>query len=123
MAQKHVSYWDISSAYPYFQKILKLDTENEHGYHEKATGYSAGYELMQNKNDVPILEFIKTSSNKELLSLGFRQLFRFYKSEKNQQKLSAAFEMAFSNFPKNTNYMNDYAWYIYENKIVDKYDR
>jgi tetratricopeptide (TPR) repeat protein len=123
LAKKYISHWDIFSAYPYFQNILKLDTENKYSYHEEATGYSAGFELIQNKNDEAILKFLNTSSNEKLLSLGFKQLFRFYKREKNQQKLSEAYETAFIKFPKNTDYMNDYAWYIYENKSVDKYER
>lgn len=123
LARKHVSHWNVNSAYPYFQNILKLDAEDKNGYHEEATGYSAAHELMSNYNDEPILKFLNSSTHKELLSLGFRQLFRFYKREKNQQKLSDAYELAFIKFPQNASNMNDYAWYIYENKIVNKYKR
>lgn len=69
-----------------------------------------------------MLKFLNTSENEKLISLGFRHLIRFYKNEKNQKNLFDVFEMALNKFPENTGYMNDCAWYIYENKLVDKYE-
>jgi tetratricopeptide (TPR) repeat protein len=123
LAMKYVSRWEGEHSKPYFERILALDPEDKYGYQEETKCYLAVYEIRFNKNPLPILNFLNKSNNEELLELGYSNVIRFYNNEKNQEKLLETFEKVVTLFSQNSSYLNQYAWYIYENKISDRYDR
>jgi len=116
-----VDIWESRDSKPYFEKILSLDPENKNGHNDEANGYLAYIELFTKNNDEPLWNFLNTCQNEDLLKMGFRPLIRYYKNEKMQEKLMNAYDLVFTKLPENADYMNDYAWYVYENKLQDKY--
>jgi tetratricopeptide (TPR) repeat protein len=123
LAMKYVARWEGELAKPYFEKILTLDPENVKGYQEEAICYLAVYEVRVSKNPIPLHNFLKTTKNEKLIDIGYNNLIRYFSGEKDQIKLLEAFEAVVTELPRDAGYLNRYAWYIYENKLAEKYNR
>lgn len=121
MAKKYIARWEGEKAVPYFQRILFYDKEDKAGYHEETNCYMGIYEARYNKNPLPLQNFMYETKNSEFMRMAYNYLNRFYKNEENTEKLIGVFDFAVENFPGDASILNDYAWYIYENKITDKY--
>ncbi|OGB68981.1 MAG: hypothetical protein A2Y94_10060 [Caldithrix sp. RBG_13_44_9] len=108
---------------PYYTTILELDPKDTFGYGEEARGYLAAIQLWETGNDLPLLEQLSIAKNPELVKQGYNILIRHYEKNKQPEKLLSAYEDALQKLPEDYNLMNGYAWYIYENKLNDKYTR
>ncbi len=123
LAKKYIDRWESADAQPYFSRILELDPQDEHGYNEECHGYIAVHLLNTTDNDQPLIGWLDQSTNNIHLERGFNSLIRFYQRKEMQDKLLGIYEQAVRRLPENTDFMNGYAWYIYEQKLKDRYSR
>jgi len=123
LAKKYTSRWELAKAQPYFSRIIELDPQDLHGYNEECRGYIAINTLNTLDDDQPLIDWLKQSTNKAHLERGYNSLIRFYRRKEMQDKLLAAYEQVVRRLPENADFMNDCAWYIYLQKIKDRYEQ
>lgn len=123
LAQKYAGRWEGDNAVPYFEKVLKLDPEDNKGHKTESLFQLAVYEARVRKNIEPLQKFMAGEPGENYLLPGYENILNYYRREKNNEKRIQTYEIAISKIPENTNLMNGYAWFIYENKLTDKYDR
>ena len=122
MAKKHTDRWELEKSKKYFEKVLQLDPEDRLGYSEESRGYLATQHLYDTGDDGPILELLRQTSNTESINKGYQVLIRYYKSRKINENVVNTYENALKRLNDDSNLMNGYAWYVYENKLADRYE-
>ncbi len=123
LAQKYAGRWEGDNALPYFEKVLTLDPDDHRGHKTESLFQLAVYEARVRKNIEPLQKFMAVEINEKYLQAGYSNIIRYYLRNKNNNKLIEIYEIAISKMPEAANVMNEYAWFIYKNKIKDKYDR
>lgn len=123
LAKKYTSRWELSEAQPYYSRILALDPRDQHGYNEECRGYIAINTLNTLDDDKPLIAWLNQSTNKAHLERGYNSLIRYYRRKEMQDKLLATYEQVIKRLPENTDFMNDCAWYIYQQKLKDRYEQ
>jgi len=123
LARKYIGRWESAEAQPYLEKVLELDPRDAYGHNEECRGYIAVYILRTTGDDQPLIHLLDHSSDQAHLEEGFNALIRYYQQKEMQAKLFRAYEQAIQKLPENTDFMNGYAWYIYEQKAKDRYEQ
>jgi len=123
VAKRYTDRWELEEAQPYFKRILELDPQDTHGYDEESHGYIAVNHLNITGDDQPMIDLLNLSDNKIYLKQGYDVLIRHYRRKEMPDKLLWVYEQAVSRLPENADFMNAYAWHIYEQKLTDRYDR
>jgi tetratricopeptide (TPR) repeat protein len=123
MAKKYEDRRESTLAQPYYANVLKLDPDDQFGYATDCNEYMAVHQLFTNGDDVPLVTLLKEISEEKYIDLGYDALIEYYERNHLQEKTLSAFEAVIEILPENADYMNRYAWYIYENKIKDQYDK
>jgi Tfp pilus assembly protein PilF/thioredoxin-related protein len=123
LAMKYMSRWERSKAKSYFLKTLELDPDNEKGYKAVAMFNLAAIDVRLKKN-VSLLEtFMKNNTDKRFYEPGYKSMIRFYSKAKDTEKVMEIYETALEKLGANADYMNRYAWFIYKNRLKEKYSR
>ena len=123
LAKKHKSRDENDLAQPYFEKVLKLDPDDSVGFGTESRGYLTVYHLYKTGEDQPLIQILNEPAAAPYLELGYNALLRYYSRNNQYDKASAIYEDILKKFSLHTNYMNGYAWFIYQNKIRKKYER
>ena len=119
LAEKMWEKGEIEEAMPYYEK-LKSITKNPQLL--QVSKLRLGQYQLQNDNPDYLELLIANKDLKEgYLQEAFQNLLNYYGSI-NKQKTMETFEKALKAFPGDVNVMNNYAWYIYTQKIKDKYE-
>ncbi len=122
LAKKYTDRMENNKAVKYYRNILKLDPKDEQGFGETSSFHIATYEIWNNNNDAPLLDFLKNSDNNDLLSDGYFNLIDYYNNKKDTVRVYETFEKAVAALPQNAQLKNQYAWSIYEDKLKEKYN-
>jgi tetratricopeptide (TPR) repeat protein len=123
LAKKHVSRWEGEQAKPYFENVLKLDPENEKGFKTESIFNLALYETRYEKNAEPLIKFMTQNSDEKYYEQGYYNLLGYYKKTKDQDGLVKTYETMVTKMDSDAGLYNQYAWFIYQEKMKDKYDR
>jgi tetratricopeptide (TPR) repeat protein len=123
LASKYTSRWELAEAQPYFSRILELDLQDLHGYNEECRGYIAINILNTLDDDKPLITWLDHSVNQAHLERGYNSLLRFYRRKEMQDRLLAMYEQVVKRMPENAAFMNDFAWYIYQQKLKGRYEQ
>jgi tetratricopeptide (TPR) repeat protein len=123
LGKKYASRWEWENAQPYFSKVLTLDPNDEKGFKTESMCNLAIIEAMVNKKIEPLLSFIDSNTNERLWEPAYYTLLRYYLREKDTGKVIDTYEGALKRIPGNMDLIIDYARYISQNKIKDKYER
>lgn len=123
LARKYISRWEREKAHPYFTRVLELDPDDEKGFKDESTFQLAVYEARNKKNIEPLESFMASNTDERFFEEGYFNLVRFYRNEKNTDKLIEIYEEGIGKMPAHAGALNQYAWFIYENKIKEKYVR
>jgi tetratricopeptide (TPR) repeat protein len=123
LGKKYVSRWERKNGVPYFEKVLQLDPEDEKGYKAESTCQIAVNEARVNNNIEPLLTFMANNPDERFYNLGYSTILRCYKRAKDEEKVIGTYEEALKKMPSDAGWMNDYAKYIFANKIENMYDR
>ncbi len=123
LAKKHESRDENDLAQPYFEKVLELDPEDKAGFSTESRGYLALYHLYKTGEDQPLIQILDEPTAAPYLERGYNALLRYYSRKNQYDKASATYEKILNRFSRHADYMNRYAWFIYQNKIREKYKR
>jgi tetratricopeptide (TPR) repeat protein len=122
MAKKHISRGERDLAMPYFSNVLKLDSLNTYGHNEESRGFLAVFHLWETGEDQPLQLLLTGTKHREYLEKGYNELIRYHKRHNNQEPYLDACEKMLQIFPERIDVMSNCAWYIYKNRIMEKYD-
>jgi tetratricopeptide (TPR) repeat protein len=123
LGKKYASRWEWENAQPYFSKVLTLDPNDEKGFKTESMCNLAIIEARVKKNVEPLLSFIENNTDKRFWEPAYYNLLGYYMREKDTGKVIDTYEGALKKIPGNTDLLIDYARYISQNKVKDKYDR
>lgn len=122
LAQKHVSRWEGNQAKPYFKNVLKLDPNDEKGFKTESIFNIALYDARFEKNVKPLLKFMAQNSDEKYYEKGYYNLLGYYKKTKDQDGMVKTYESMVKKMAANAGLYNQYAWFIYEERMKNKYD-
>jgi len=123
IAYKYADRQENEKALNYFSKVVEMDAKRESAFIEEASFNIALFKTKIQKNEEPLVAYLKNCKSAEYKEKTYNQLIRFHKRQKKPEKVLALYEEAISVFPENTSMMNGYAWYIFTQKIPEKYTR
>ncbi len=122
LAQKYLGRYEQELAQKYIIKTLQLDPEDIKGYREDCLFSSATYAMYHEDNLEKMNRFMDSNPSKEFQLKAYDNLIRFYSSNGKKSKVLETYKKTLELSPESTDLMNGYGWYVYENKIVDKYE-
>ncbi|MCI0516108.1 tetratricopeptide repeat protein [candidate division KSB1 bacterium] len=123
LATKYVARWEREKAVPFFQQILALDPQNKWQHHADCHFELAVNDARANDNILPLETFMRQNPDPKFLEPGYGSLIRYYQNKKNIPKLVETYEAAYQKLPPDAGHFNEYAWFIYEHKLKEKYVR
>ena len=107
---------------PYYEKILALDPDDTYGYRAESVGVLAVLDLYEHGDEQPLMDLLHGNRDPEQLRKGYDTLIRYYKAKGIKEKVLSAYDSVIVNLPENTGLLNGYAWYVYEQKIEERYE-
>ncbi len=123
VAVRYVARYQREFAQRYWNNILKFDPENIAGYTEEAKFHSALYAATEKADPEPLQNFIAKTDNAEYLKTGYVSLIRYYESQGEAKHALQLYAKALEKFPNSVDLLNGCAWFIYEQKLRDEYER
>jgi tetratricopeptide (TPR) repeat protein len=123
LAKKYVSRWEGEQAKPYFETVLKLDPQNEKGFKTESVFNLALYETRYKKNAEALIKFLTQNSDEKYYEQGYSNLLGYYKKTKDQESMVKTYETMVTKMDADAGLYNQYAWFIYQERKKDKYDR
>ncbi|MCP4152210.1 MAG: thioredoxin fold domain-containing protein [bacterium] len=121
LGKRYADRWEAEKANLYFVKVLKLDPSDEKGFKSESMYMVSAIEYWAKKNIEPLKSFVTVNTDKRFFKPSYDILIRFYTGKKEFAKAAEMYEVAISKLSEDTFLMNDYAWYIYKNRLKDKY--
>ena len=123
VARKNLERNEDSTAHGLFTQILNLDPADEKGYQGESQYRTSVYQLRRHDNPAPINAFLDEAKATDYLAPAYSRLARYYAKSEMQDKMFATYERGIQALPDNANFMNGYAWYIFEKEVAGKYTR
>jgi len=114
---------DYPAMRQYAGTILKLDPENKQGKRYEMQYYIALGDFKTSGEVAALKKFIAGCSDEQWLQQAYNNIIRFYSKKQDQPNVLATYEAALEKLPQSADLMNGYAWYIFENKVSEKYAR
>jgi thioredoxin-related protein len=121
VAMRYVDRGQGLKAPPYFSKVLELDPGDKKGYAEEATFAIAVSDMWTKDELEPLASFLQTTTNQKLLWDGYNYVFKYNRNRENHVAAVAAYAKILELRPGNADKLNACAWYIYQNKVSEKY--
>lgn len=122
LASKYIRRHETDKAMEYYNIILEKDPKDEAGFHEESYFYKSKQTLWNDKNSKPLEKILSKTSNKKFIVEGYNNLLNFHYGNKDPEEKFSLFNDAIKKMPENTDFMNQYAWYIFTKKVESKYD-
>ncbi|HNZ37495.1 MAG: tetratricopeptide repeat protein [Candidatus Marinimicrobia bacterium] len=107
----------------YAQIVLELDPENTKGKKTEMLYHLAFSEYKTSGEINPLMDFINSCNDEQWLEMAYNEVVRYYQKKSDQSQVLATYESAIQRLPQSTSVMNSYAWYIFQNKIAERYSR
>jgi thioredoxin-related protein len=121
VAKKYVDRGQGLKSPPYFARILELDPEDQKGYAEEARFAIAVADMWRKEDPEPLAAFLKKSTNEKLLWDGYNYVFKYNRNREDHDAAVAAYAKILELRPERADKKNACAWYIYQNKMTQKY--
>ena len=99
LAMKYINRWEIEKSDRYFQNVLKLDPDNQKGFHEQSHLNLAIIKVRENNNILPIQSFIETYSNPEFLGIAYGYLLNYQEKMKDTTQYLSTCETVIERIP------------------------
>lgn len=119
--------YENRSDFPVMQKyariILQLDPENVKGKKTEILYNLAYCEYKISSEITSLTNFIRKCQDERWIEQAYNNLIRYYSKNQDRPNVLATYEAALDKLQQSAGLMNGYAWYIFENKVTDKYDR
>jgi len=121
LAQRYVARYELEKAQPYLKRVLELDPQNSYGYNRQARFHIAVYKAQRKNQPSPLRELVPELESQDRIETAFFVLARTYAAMEDTSQALKMYEQGMARLPKNADFKNSYAWFIYENKVEEKY--
>lgn len=123
IANKYNDRGDDENALIYFEKVLVLEPDHDSEIYLEAEYNVAESKAFNEDNPGYLHHYAQNCSNKHMKYYAYSSLTRFFRQKKDQANVIRTYEEALIGLPDNASMMNSYAWYIFQNKVSDYYER
>ncbi len=123
IASKYSDRGDDKNALIYFENVLALEPDHDSKMYLEAEYNVAESKAFNEDNPGYLQHYAQNCSNEHLKYYAYSSLTRFFRLKKDQANVIHTYEEALIGLPENASMMNSYAWYIFQNKVSDYYER
>jgi tetratricopeptide (TPR) repeat protein len=99
LGMKHVNRWEFPQSVPYFDKVLRLDPDDESGYGEQSRLNIAIDDARRQETSSPLVSFVSEAKNIEFLGIAYDHILSRYESAGNSVQYLTACEEVMNKFP------------------------
>ncbi len=114
---------DDQTALRYYQKVLALETDQQSELYLNSEFSIAEYYAYDEDNPNPLRHFAQKCTNDQQKYFAYGSLAHYYDRKQDQPNAIQTYEEAVNALPDNPALMNSYAWFIFQNRVKDKYQR
>jgi len=104
-----------------YEKILKQDPEDHFGYKTEALYWKASYDGVIWKKPENLIAFIAEHKDYKNINDAYRWLAKTYQRRNEMDKAVQVYRDRLQTVGKNAEFFNQYAWWVYENKVTSEY--
>jgi tetratricopeptide (TPR) repeat protein len=114
---------DGQTALRYYQKVLALETDQQSEPYINSEFSIAEYYAYDEDNPNPLRQFARKCTNNQQKYFAYSSLAHYYDRKQDQPNAVQTYEEAIKALPDDPALMNSYAWFIFQNRLKDKYQR
>jgi D-alanyl-D-alanine carboxypeptidase len=122
IAKQHQAKRDDYEASLVYEEMLKRDPEDKYGYRIEAMFWKAVYDGLIWKKPEGLVAFIAEHEDYKDIRDGYRWLAKTYQRKGEMDKAAQAYREALEVFGKDPELYNEYAWWVYENRVKSEYE-
>jgi len=114
---------DGQTALRFYQKVLALETDQQSELYLNSAFNLAEYYAYDENNPDPLRQFARKCTNDQQKYIAYSSLAHYYDRKQDQANAIQTYEEAVNALPDNPALMNGYAWFIFQKRVKDKYQR
>ena len=122
IAKQHQVNKDDYEASLVYEEILKTDPEDTYGYRTEALFWKAVYDGLIWKEPENLITFIAEHPGYKDIKGAYTWLAKTYVRRNEMDKAVEAYRDALQAIGKDVDFYNEYAWWVYENKVKSEYE-
>lgn len=105
-----------------YEKILALDPGDKYGYKTESLFWKATYDGVIWKKPESLIAFIAEQKDYKDIRKAYSWLAKTYQRRGEMDKALQVYRNALDSLERDAEFYNEYAWWIYENKVTSEYD-
>jgi tetratricopeptide (TPR) repeat protein len=122
IAKQHQANKDDYEASLVYEEILKTDPEDTYGYRTEGLFWKGVYDGLIGKKPENLIAFIAEHPDYKDIKDAYRWLAKTYVRRNEMDKAVEVYRDALQAIGKDAEFYNEYAWWVYENKMKSEYD-
>jgi len=122
IAKAHQAKKDDYEASLVYEDMLKRDPEDKYGYRTEALFWKAVYDGLIWKKPEGLVVFLSEHGDYRDIKDGYKWLAKTYQRRGEMDKAAQVYRQALDAVGTDPEFYNDYAWWVYENKVKSEYD-
>jgi D-alanyl-D-alanine carboxypeptidase len=122
IAKQHQANKDDYEASLVYEEMLKRDPDDRYGYRTEALYWKAAYDGLIWKKPENLIAFISGHEDYKDIKDAYRWLVKTYMRRSEMDKAIEVYRDALQAIGKDAEFYNDYAWWVYENKVKSEYE-
>ena len=122
VAKLHQANKDDYEASLVYEEILKRDPDDKYGYRTEALFWKAAYDGLIWKKPESLIAFISEHGNYKDIKNAYRLLAKTFVRRNEMDKAVGVYRDALQATGKDPEFYNEYAWWVYENKVKSEYE-
>jgi D-alanyl-D-alanine carboxypeptidase len=122
IAKQHQANKDDYEASLVYEEILKTDPEDTYGYRTEALFWKGVYDGLIGKKPENLIAFIAEHPDYKDIKDAYRWLAKTYVRRNEMDKAVEVYRDALQAIGKDAEFYNEYAWWVYENKVKSEYE-
>jgi Tfp pilus assembly protein PilF len=105
-----------------YEKILALDPDDTYGYKTESLFWKATYDGLIWKKPENLIAFIADHRDYKDIRRAYAWLAKTYVRREEMANAVQVYRDALNTLDSNAEFYNEYAWWVYENKVESEYD-
>jgi len=122
VAKLHQANKDDYEASLVYEEILKRDPDDKYGYRTEALFWKAAYDGLIWKKPESLIAFISEHGHYKDIKNAYRLLAKTFVRRNEMDKAVGVYRDALQATGKDPEFYNEYAWWVYENKVKSEYE-
>jgi D-alanyl-D-alanine carboxypeptidase len=122
IAKQHQADKDDYEASLMYEEMLKRDPEDKYGYKTEALFWKATYDGLIWKKPENLIAFISEHRDYGDIKGAYKWLAKTYERREETDKAVQVYREALRAIGKDAEFYNEYAWWVYENRVESEYE-